>query len=64
VYNVLVGSVSFATTGPKALQNASTAQEIEVITPSAKNFEFRVNLVFMSMNRTADLYLCYLKALE
>jgi hypothetical protein len=56
VYNVLVGSVSFATTGPKAMQNASTAQEIEVITPSAKNFEFRVIVLFDSMNRTADLF--------
>lgn len=41
VHNVLVGSVSFASPGAKALHNASTAQEIEVITPSAMNFEFR-----------------------
>lgn len=40
--NVLVGSVSFASPGPKALHNASTAQEITVITPTAKDFEFRV----------------------
>ncbi|KAF8885703.1 hypothetical protein CPB84DRAFT_1685300, partial [Gymnopilus junonius] len=41
VHNVLVGSVSFANPA-KALHNASTAQEIEVITPSAAaNFEFR-----------------------
>ncbi|KAI0685633.1 hypothetical protein BC835DRAFT_1289792 [Cytidiella melzeri] len=39
--NVLVGSVSFASPGPKALHNASTAQEITVITPTAKDFEFR-----------------------
>ncbi|KAF9485756.1 hypothetical protein BDN70DRAFT_847141 [Pholiota conissans] len=41
VHNVLVGSVSFASPGAKALHNASTAQEITVITPSAANFEFR-----------------------
>ncbi|KAI0032582.1 hypothetical protein K488DRAFT_49591, partial [Vararia minispora EC-137] len=40
-YNVLVGSVSFASMGPKAMHNASTAQEVTIITPSAKNFEFR-----------------------
>ncbi|EIM85752.1 uncharacterized protein STEHIDRAFT_168836 [Stereum hirsutum FP-91666 SS1] len=40
-YNVLVGSVSFASMGPKAMHNASTAQEVTVITPSAANFEFR-----------------------
>ncbi|KIJ96833.1 hypothetical protein K443DRAFT_10330 [Laccaria amethystina LaAM-08-1] len=44
VHNVLVGSVSFASPGAKALHNASTAQEIEVITPSAMNFEFRVRV--------------------
>ncbi|TFK63045.1 hypothetical protein BDN72DRAFT_339602 [Pluteus cervinus] len=41
VHNVLVGSVSFASPGAKALHNASTAQEIEVVTPSALNFQFR-----------------------
>ncbi|KAG1780650.1 hypothetical protein EV702DRAFT_732311 [Suillus placidus] len=41
VHSVLVGSVSFATPGGKALQNTSTAQEVEVVTPSAKNFELR-----------------------
>ncbi|KIM40901.1 hypothetical protein M413DRAFT_445672 [Hebeloma cylindrosporum] len=40
-HNVLVGSVAFASPGAKALHNASTAQEITVITPSAANFEFR-----------------------
>ncbi|KAI0064086.1 hypothetical protein BV25DRAFT_1801058 [Artomyces pyxidatus] len=40
-YNVLVGSVSFAAMGPKAMHNASTAQEVTIITPSAINFEFR-----------------------
>jgi hypothetical protein len=41
VHNVLVGSVSFASPGPKAMHNASTAQEVEIVTPSATNFEFR-----------------------
>ncbi|KAF8626001.1 hypothetical protein AX17_006724 [Amanita inopinata Kibby_2008] len=41
VHNVLVGSVSFAQPGAKALHNASTAQEITVLTPHATNFEFR-----------------------
>ncbi|PFH49960.1 hypothetical protein AMATHDRAFT_62125 [Amanita thiersii Skay4041] len=41
VHNVLVGSVSFAQPGAKALQNASTATEITVLTPNATNFEFR-----------------------
>ncbi|KAF5317514.1 hypothetical protein D9619_013200 [Psilocybe cf. subviscida] len=40
VHNVLVGSVSFANPN-KALQNASTAQEITVIAPEARNFQFR-----------------------
>ncbi|KAL1676896.1 hypothetical protein EV122DRAFT_215316 [Schizophyllum commune] len=41
VHNVLMGSVSFARPGPKQLHNASTATEIEVITPAAKDFQFR-----------------------
>jgi len=45
-HNVLVGSVSFASPGAKALHNASTAQEITVISPSAANFEFRVRILF------------------
>ncbi|RDB14703.1 hypothetical protein Hypma_016356 [Hypsizygus marmoreus] len=40
VHNVLVGSVSFANPG-KAMHNASTAQEITVISPSATNFQFK-----------------------
>ncbi|EIN12929.1 hypothetical protein PUNSTDRAFT_97905 [Punctularia strigosozonata HHB-11173 SS5] len=40
-HDVLVGSVSFATPGPKAMHTASTAQEITVIAPTAKNFQFR-----------------------
>ncbi|KAK7462461.1 hypothetical protein VKT23_008061 [Stygiomarasmius scandens] len=40
-HNVLVGSVSFASPGAKALHNASTAQEITVISPTPHNFEFR-----------------------
>ncbi|CAL1713038.1 unnamed protein product [Somion occarium] len=39
--NVLVGSVSFASPGPRAMHNNSTAQEVTVITPSARDFEFR-----------------------
>jgi len=39
--NVLVGSVSFASPGPKAMHNASTAQEVRIITPYATDFEFR-----------------------
>ncbi|KDQ62730.1 hypothetical protein JAAARDRAFT_190017 [Jaapia argillacea MUCL 33604] len=42
VYDVLVGSVSFATPGAKAMHNASTANEVTVITPFAvPDFEFR-----------------------
>ncbi|KAJ6582795.1 hypothetical protein B0H10DRAFT_2098139 [Mycena sp. CBHHK59/15] len=41
VYDQIVGSVSFASTGGKALHNSSTAQEITVITPAASNFKFR-----------------------
>lgn len=41
--NVLVGSVSFASPGPKAMHNASTAQEVTIITPTARDFEFRVS---------------------
>ncbi|KAJ7575144.1 hypothetical protein C8J56DRAFT_1124229 [Mycena floridula] len=40
VHNVVVGSVSYAT-GAKALHNASTAQEITVISPSAAGFQFK-----------------------
>ncbi|KAH8104614.1 hypothetical protein BXZ70DRAFT_598855 [Cristinia sonorae] len=39
--NVLVGSVSFAAPGPRAMHNNSTAQEVTVVTPYAKDFEFR-----------------------
>ncbi|KAF9465271.1 hypothetical protein BDZ94DRAFT_1214751 [Collybia nuda] len=41
VHNVLVGSVSFASPGAKALHNASTAQEITVISPSASHFQIK-----------------------
>lgn len=44
VHNVLVGSVSFASPGAKALHNASTAQEITVISPTPHNFQFRVRV--------------------
>ncbi|KAI0271781.1 hypothetical protein BGY98DRAFT_922816, partial [Russula aff. rugulosa BPL654] len=40
-WNVLVGSVSSAIMGPKAMHNASTAQEVTIITPSAANFKFQ-----------------------
>ncbi|KAF9222932.1 hypothetical protein BS17DRAFT_782836 [Gyrodon lividus] len=41
VHNVLVGSISLAIPGAQAFQTASTAQEVVVLTPSAKDFEFR-----------------------
>ncbi|KAJ7133635.1 hypothetical protein C8R44DRAFT_772810 [Mycena epipterygia] len=41
VHDKVVGSISLASPGGKALHNSSTAQEITVITPSASNFEFR-----------------------
>lgn len=41
VHSVIVGSVSFAVPGGKALQNTSTAREVEVVTPSAKIFELK-----------------------
>ncbi|KAI0322387.1 hypothetical protein OF83DRAFT_800169 [Amylostereum chailletii] len=40
-YNVIVGSISFAFRGPRAMHEASTAQEVTVVTPSASHFEFR-----------------------
>jgi hypothetical protein len=46
VHNVLVGSVSFASPA-KALHNASTAQEITVISPSAHNLSFRVSFILV-----------------
>jgi len=47
VHNVLVGSVSFASPA-KALHNASTAQEITVISPSAHNLSFRVSFILFT----------------
>lgn len=41
VYDKVVGSISFASPGGKALHSSSTAQEITVVTPTASNFEFR-----------------------
>ncbi|KAG6919264.1 hypothetical protein DXG01_008060 [Tephrocybe rancida] len=38
VHNVLVGSVSFANPG-KAMHNASTAQEVEIVSPTSTNFQ-------------------------
>ncbi|KAG6836080.1 hypothetical protein H0H93_011586 [Arthromyces matolae] len=40
VHNVLVGSVSFANPA-KALHNASTAQEVEVVSPTSSTFQTR-----------------------
>ncbi|KAJ3800891.1 hypothetical protein GGU11DRAFT_334761 [Lentinula aff. detonsa] len=40
VHNITVGSVSYANSGAKALHNASTAQEITVISPTPE-LEFR-----------------------
>ncbi|KAL7283101.1 hypothetical protein ACG7TL_002526 [Trametes sanguinea] len=39
--DVLVGSVSFAEAGPKAMHNASTAQELKIITPAARVLEYK-----------------------
>ena len=44
VHTVTVGSVSFAQPGPKAMHNASTAQEVQIISPTATNFQFRVSI--------------------
>ncbi|KII90935.1 hypothetical protein PLICRDRAFT_39514 [Plicaturopsis crispa FD-325 SS-3] len=41
VKNVVVGSVAFATLGAKAMHNASTAQEVIVISDTAREFQFR-----------------------
>ncbi|KAG6812302.1 hypothetical protein H0H92_003475 [Tricholoma furcatifolium] len=40
VHNVLVGSVSFANPG-KAMHNASTAQEVEIVSPTTTNFQVK-----------------------
>lgn len=44
VFNALIGSISFAKPGPKALHTAATAQEVTFLTPSAPlmQLEFRV----------------------
>jgi len=44
VHTVTVGSVSFAQPGPRAMHNASTAQEVQIISPTASNFQFRVSI--------------------
>ena len=44
VHTVTVGSVSFARPGPKAMHNAATAQEVQIISPTATNFQFRVSV--------------------
>jgi len=43
-HNVTVGSISFAHPGAKATHNAATAQEVQIFSPSASNFQFRVNI--------------------
>jgi hypothetical protein len=43
--------------GPKAMHNASTAQEVTIITPSAANFEFRVRIIIpFLVSETSVLY--------
>lgn len=44
VHTVTAGSVSFAQPGPKAMHNASTAQEVQIVSPTATNFQFRVGI--------------------
>jgi len=46
VHTVTAGSVSFAQPGPKAMHNASTAQEVQIISPTATNFQFRVRISY------------------
>ena len=41
--NVLVGSVSYASEGARAMRNVSTASAVEVVTPYAKHLAFRVS---------------------
>lgn len=53
VHTVTVGSVSFAQAGPKAMHNASTAQEVQIISPTATDFQFRVSI--SSYNRPSVL---------
>lgn len=43
VGNRIVGGISAATSGAKAMHNASTAQEVHVITESVSHFAFRVS---------------------
>jgi hypothetical protein len=61
-FNVLVGSVSFAAMGPKAMHNASTAQEVTIITPSAANFEFRVRAPPLSPFSGIFVLICLVSA--
>ena len=61
-FNVLVGSVSFAAMGPKAMHNASTAQEVTIITPSAANFEFRVRAPVLPPYSGIFVLICLLSA--
>lgn len=45
MYNALIGSISFAKPGAKALHTAATAQEVAFLTPTAPHMqlEFRVH---------------------
>ena len=45
VHNALIGSISFAKPGAKALHTAATAQEVTFLTPAAPQMqlEFRVH---------------------
>ena len=43
VRNLIIGGLSFATSGAKAMHNASTAQELVIVSPHASRFEFRVS---------------------
>lgn len=56
--NVLVGSVSFAAPGPRAMHNNSTAQEVTVVTPYAKDFEFRVSPFTEPSSSVTAVHLC------
>ena len=48
VYNALIGSISFAKPGAKALHTAATAQEVTICTPALPHhmqLAFRVSLI-------------------
>lgn len=49
VHNALIGSISFARPGPKALHTAATAQEVLFLTPTAQQMQlsFQVRLLLL-----------------